>query len=163
MKFLEINSIIKTNTLLSRMQAFDPQRSLEIEVYSCKQTREQKRHKRIPKPLRFYICALELAFPDYSFSTATLNFFRKIPYSSIKNELSFVFFTLYKNNEDVKEFINYLDALLDQCIDMKNTEFFLVDESLLDDNDFHRIYILHNRKRIIVIKSILEKQNSHCF
>lgn len=143
------------------MQAFDPQRSLEIEVYSCKQTREQKRHKGIPKPLRFYICALEQAFPDYVFSSATLNFFRKIPYSAIKNELSFVFFTMYKNNEDVEEFINYLDALIDQCINMKNTDFLIVDESLLGDNDFHRIYILHDkdRKRIMIIKSILEKQH----
>lgn len=160
MKFLEINSITKTNALLSRLQAFDPRRSLEIEAYSCKQTREQKRHKNIPKPLRFYISALELAFPDYDFSTMEEESFRSISHGTLRNELSFVFFTMYKNHEDVEEFVSYLDALLEQCVDVKRAQFFIVEDNMLDDLDFHRIFIVHDkkRKRVLIIKSMLEKQ-----
>ncbi|ELA41030.1 uncharacterized protein VICG_01912 [Vittaforma corneae ATCC 50505] len=160
MKFLEIGSIIKTNALLSRLQAFDPRRSLEIEAYSCKQTREQKKHKTIPKPLRFYVSALELAFPYYDFSTMTKESFRNISHGMLKNELSFVFFTMYKNHEDVEEFVSYLDALLEQCVDVKRAQFFIVEDNMLDDLDFHRIFMVYDKRkrRVLIIKSILEKE-----
>ena len=111
MKFLDLNSLIKTNILFSRLQAFNAKRTLEIEAYSCKQTKEQKRYKNIPKPLRFYITALELAFPDYDFSRETNDSFDIISFEILKSELSFVFFTFYKNNEDVAEIIQYFSIV----------------------------------------------------
>jgi hypothetical protein len=160
MKFLGINSIIKTNALLSRLHTFDPRRSLEIEAYSCKQTREQKRHKKIAKPLRFYISSLELTFPDYDFSDLSIDSFKEISYKALRNELSFVFFTMYKNNEDVEEFISYLGALFEQCVDIERANIYIIENNLLDDLDFYKIFMIHDKRkrRILIIKSILEKE-----
>lgn len=159
MKFLEMNSIIKTNVLFSKLRAFDPKRSLEIEAYSCKQTRQQKRHKDLPKPLRFYISALELAFPDYDFSSETLSSFKPTTLESVKKELSYVFFTIYKNNEDVNELLAYLDALLEQCVNLRNSFIFTLDRIFSCDTDYYKVFILHDRKlrRVLIIKSVLEK------
>lgn len=161
MKFLEISSIIKTNALLSRLQAFDPRRSLEIEVYSCKQTREQRKHRDKPKPLRFYISALELTFPDYDFSEMTQEAFKVISYTVLKSELSFVLFTMYKNHEDVGEFIEYLDVLIGQCVDVRRSQFCVVEKDLLDDLNFHRIFVIYDKKkrRVMIIKSTLDVEN----
>lgn len=160
MKYLEINSIVKTNALLSRLHAFDPRRSLEIEAYSCKQTKEQKKHKNIPKPLRFYISALELTFPDYDFSSITNDSFKNIPYSALRNELSFIFFTMYKNSSDVEEFVSYLDALFEQCVEIKKARFFIVEKDVFEDLEFYKIFMIHDKKkkRVLIIKSILEKE-----
>lgn len=159
MKFLEMSNIIKTNALLSRLQAFDPKRSVEIEAYSCKQTKEQKKHRDIPKPLRFYISALELAFPDFDFSEMSLSGFNKITYNVVRNELSYVFFTIYKNCDDVEEFVVFLDTLLEQCINIKAAKFFLVDGTMFGDSDFHKIFLIYDSqiKRVVIIKSVLEK------
>lgn len=159
MKLLEISSITKTNVLFSRLRAFDPKRSLEIEAYSCKQTREQKRHKRLPKPLRFYISALELAFPDYDFSNETLSSFKHTTVDNVKSELSYVFFTIYKNEDDVSSLLAYLDILLSQCVSIKNTAIFVLDRVFSCDIDYYKVFILHDKKlrRILIIKSILEK------
>jgi len=159
MKFMEMNDIIKTNALFTRLKAFDPKLSLEIEAYSCKPTKEQKRHKNIPKPLLFYVCALELAFPDYDFSNEAMSSFAKTTLDNIKKELSYIFFTLYKNNEEVSELIAYLDALLEQCLDLKKTLAFIVDKPASTETGYHRVFLLHDRKlkRILVIKTALER------
>lgn len=159
MKFLEMNSIIKTNMLFSRLRAFDPKRTLEIEAYSCKQTKEQKRHKNLPKPLRFYISALELAFPDYDFSNVTLSSFKPTTLENVKKELSYVFFTIYKNSEDVSELLAYLDALLGQCVNLRTSSILTLDRIFSCDTDYYKVFILHDKKlkRILIIKSVLEK------
>ena len=154
-----MNNIIKTNALFSRLQAFDPKRSLEIEAYSCKQTKEQKKHKNIPKPLRFYISALELAFPDYSFSNEGLSSFKQSTLDNIKKELSFIFFTLYKNNDDVNDLLSYLESLLGQCINLKESSIFVLDRIFSSDSNYSKVFLIHDKKlkRILIIKSILEK------
>lgn len=159
MKFLELNNIIKTNILFSRLQAFDSRRTLEIEAYSCKQTKEQKRHRNICKPLRFYISALELAFPDYDFSNESIRSFNAISSQELKGELSFIFFTLYKNHNDVSELIHYLDILLEQCIDIRKSVFYSLDKSILCDSKYHKIFLIHDKqkKRVIIIKSIQQE------
>lgn len=159
MKFLEMGRITKTNVLFSRLRAFDPKRSLEIEAYSCKQTREQKKHKRLPKPLRFYISALEQAFPDFDFSNETLSSFKHTTVENVKRELSYVFFTIYKNKEDVNELLAYLDALLSQCVSLRKSAIFALDRVFSCDTGYHKVFILHDKRlrRILIIKSVLEK------
>lgn len=156
MKFLELNNIIKTNILFSRLQAFDSRRTLEIEVYSCKQTKEQKKHKNIQKPLRFYVSALDLAFPDHDFSNESMNSFDNISIETLKAELSFVFFTMYKNNEDVAELIQYLNILLDQCVDIHNSVFYIFNKPILSDPIYNNVFLIHDnkKKRVVIIKLI---------
>lgn len=162
MKFLELNSLIKTNILFSRLQAFNSRRTLEIEAYSCKQTKEQKKYRSIQKPLRFYISALDLAFPDYNFSNETMDSFDSISLDILKSELSFVFFTLYKNNEDVAELIDYLNILLQQCVDIDDSAFYVFNKPLISDSNDIRVFLIHDKKkkRVIILKSININESS---
>lgn len=160
MKFLELNNIIKTNILFSKLQSFDPRRTLEIEVYSCKQTKQQKKHRIIRKPLRFYVSALEMAFPDHDFSSESIRSFNKSSGQELKGELSFVFFTLYKNHSDVAELVQYLDNLLEQCVDVRHSVFYTLNKSILCDSDYHKVFLIHDKKskRVVIIKSIQQQR-----
>lgn len=159
MKFMEMNSIIKTNALFARLKAFDSKLNLEIEAYSCKQTKQQKRHKNIPKPLLFYICALEISCPDHDFSSESMSLFEKTTFENIKIELAFIFFRLYKNNEEVNELLKYFDALLDQCLDVSRTIAYVVDKPVSSETGFLRVFLLHDKrkKRILIIKLARER------
>lgn len=154
MKFLEINNIIKTNVLFSKLKAFNPNINLEIEAYSCKQTKEQKKYYKIPKPLRFYISVLELAFPDYDFSNETLSSFKKTSMDIVIKEMSYLFFVLYKNNDEVTELLSYLEALLGQCLNLRKTSVLLLDRTRFSESDYRNVFLLHDKKlkRIIVLK-----------
>lgn len=154
MKFITMLNIIRTNTLFSKLKTIDPRRSIEIEAYSCKQTRHQKSHKNMPKPLRFYISTLELTFPGHDFSNVPINMFRFTNLDAIRSEVSFVLFTIYKNQNDVSELLSFLDTVLAQSVSLRSSLFYSVDVPLISDDANIKAYMIHDRKkrRIIVLK-----------
>lgn len=158
MKFINMLNIIRTNTLLSKLNAIDPRQSIEIEVYSCKQTRMQKRHHRIPKPLRYYISALEETFSDYDFSKVSIAAFQKTTYGAILDELSFVFFTVYRNNDDVNQTLEFIDTIMNQCVNLRMSRFYVIDDLLNNEAERCRVALVHDTKlrRVVVIKSVTQ-------
>lgn len=158
MKFINMPNIIRTNTLFSKLNAIDPKQNIEIEVYSCKQTRVQKKHHSIPKPQRYYVSALEEAFNDYDFSKIPPDAFQKTTYEAILKELSFVFFTIYRNNDDVNETLEFLDTILNQCVNFKISRFYAIDDLFNNEVEKHKVFLIHDNKlrRVIVIKLITQ-------
>ncbi len=159
MKFMEMRNLLKTNILFSRLQLFDPKKTIEIEAYSCKQTKDQKRHKFIPKPLRFYISALELTFPDYDFSNEKYTSFKPTHIDYVKKEISFLFLTIYKNNNDASEFLTFFETVLGQVINLKNSKIFLVDIDLEGDSGYLKTFLFYDKKlkRILILKTNNQK------
>lgn len=147
-------NIIRTNTLFSKLKILDPRRSIEIEAYSCKQTKHQRSHYKMPKPLRFYVSTLELSLPDYDFSNASLSLFQNTSLDKIRSELSFILFTIYKNQEDVDELLSFFDRVLSQSVSLRNSLFYEVDFAALNEELSLKVFMIHDRKmrRIIVLK-----------
>jgi len=158
MKFINMLNIIRTNTLFSKLNAIDPKQNIEIEVYSCKQTRMQKKHYSIQKPLRYYISALEETFSDYDFSKTSINAFQKTTYQSILNELSFVFFTVYRNNDDVNQTLEFIDTIMNQCVNLRTSRFYVIDDLFNNEIEKCKVFLIHDTKlrRVVVIKSVTQ-------
>lgn len=159
MKYLDMPIIIKLNYFFSKLNALKPGIGLELETYSCKQTKNQKRHINIKKPLRFYISALEESFSDYDFSNEKAESFIKVTYPYIKKELEYILFTVYKNYDSVNETINYINNILNYCISIKKSSFFMIKNLFPNEEEQYRIFIIHDkdRKRVIIIKYIINK------
>lgn len=161
MKFMELTNITRTNRLFEKLREFDPKRTIDIEVYSCKQTKHQKTHWCIPKPFRFYISALEMAFPDYDFSQETIDIFKEVDMEAIKKELSFVFFTMYRNCEDVSEMVHFIEQILEQCVDTRKAQYYTVDTLFGDEAVVYKLYIIYDKKakRVLIVKSLCESES----
>jgi hypothetical protein len=54
MKYLEIKQILRTNEILKTIQEQYPI-ILDLEVYSCKNSKIYKMYKKTPKPLRYLL------------------------------------------------------------------------------------------------------------
>ena len=154
MKYINIPMVTQANALLSRLSAAVPKQGMEIEVYSCKQTKLQKQHRSIKKPLRYYISALEQAFPDYDLSRLTLANFANTDYALIQREISYVLFTVHKNIEDVNEMLLFMDRMMQGCVGVKNLQCYHVDRIFDTDTEKFRVYLMYDRaqKRIMLVK-----------
>ena len=156
MKYLEMPNILRTNALFSKLNALDPKQSVEIEVYSCKQTRQQKSHRDVQKPLRYYVSALEEAFGDYDFSGERGSSFHQTCYDFIRKELSFIFFTIYRNYDDVNEMLGFLDSILNQCVSIRSSMFYLIDDLFGNEAEKYKVFLIHDKKlrRVVIIKTL---------
>ncbi|KAI4292002.1 hypothetical protein PAPHI01_1276 [Pancytospora philotis] len=154
MKYINMPHILKANALMSQLDAIDDSAGIEIEAYSCKPTRMQKAHRRISKPLRFFITALEEAFDDYDFSAEPLDAFATTTYAAIKDDVSFVFFTKYKNCGDVDETMALFDELLRECVDLRASKLYAIDMPLGEAGEKFKVYLIHDakQKRVLLIK-----------
>lgn len=152
MKFIAMPNIFRTNALFSKLKALDPRRSIELEAYSCKQTRQQKALHDIPKPLRFYVATLEQALPDYDFSDAPRALFAPTSLEALREELSFVLFTIYRNQEDVRELLAFVDRVLEQCVRLRSCLFYVVSQP--GGETRVKVFLIHDtrRRRIVVVK-----------
>ncbi|KAI5175949.1 hypothetical protein PAEPH01_2203 [Pancytospora epiphaga] len=153
MKFISMPNILRANKLFSRLCAADPQSSIEMELYSCKQTRFQRMHYDIPKPLRFYISALEEAFGDHDFSESAKSFC-STTYANIRDEISFKLFKIQRNYEDVEESVGLFSAVLGQCVSLRNSVYYTVTQLYGDEEERKKVFLIHDRKRkrVVIIK-----------
>lgn len=154
MKYMDIPNINVINSLFSSLNFLNPKQSLEFEVYSCKQTKLQKRHLNLKKPLRFYVSALEESFIEYDFSNEQGSSFTRTTYEHIRNEMAYYFLALYKNSFEVERSIAKIEYVLNHCIQHKKASCFLVENSFYNELEIYRIYLLHNKncRRVILIK-----------
>lgn len=159
MKFLELSSILKTNRLFNKLKELDPKINIDIEVYSCKQTKHQKSHRTIPKPFRFYVSALEMSFTDYDFSQETIESFKPTNFNTIKDELSYVFFRIYKNCEDVSNILHFIELILEQCVSLERSKFYNVSNLFTNESSVFRVFVIYDiaSKRVLIIKNLEEK------
>lgn len=154
MKFMELSSLLRTNILFAKLKLLNPNQTVEMEAYSCKPTKSERKNKRrLPKPLRFYISALEMSFDDYDFSSYTASSFLATHMDFFKKELCFVLFKAYKNNEDVFEFVNYVTGVLNNVIQTKKCEIVLIDKFERQEEGRTKIFIFYNKKlkRIVMV------------
>lgn len=154
MRFMEMKNLLRTNALFSRIQLVDPRETIEIEAYSCKQTKKEKKYNCIQKPLRFYISVLDIIYPDYDFSGYRYSSFKRTTIDHVKKEISYIFLTIYKNNDDVNDFIFYYESFINQVINIKNSIIMLVDIDFDTESNHNKIFIFYNKKlkRILVFK-----------
>lgn len=155
MKFIDMPAIIQTNALLSRINVLDPKKSIEVELYSCKQTKVQKKHRNIKKPLRYYVSVLEETFGDFDFSGKSAESFVQITHEYLKKELSFILFTIYKNYEDVNELLLFMDNIFSSCVSVRHSLHCYIDNLFENESDNCRVFIIHDKKqkRVILIKT----------
>jgi len=157
MKYIDMQNINKTNALLSRLTAADPKMNIELEIYSCKQTKQQKKHHAIPKPWRFYISALESEFDDYDFSLQPQNSFLSTTFEDIHKELSYLMFTVFKNNEDVLETMAFVEKIINQCIFIKKSVCVRIENLLVNESEHTKVFLIYNKvlRRVVLIKILL--------
>lgn len=178
MKYLEMPNILKTNALFSRLNILDPTRSIEVEVYSCKETKKQKKNYNknynknnsrtsiesisstdvtnnilTNKLLKYFISALSESFPDYDFSNNPMNFFKETHYEFLISELAYILFTVYRNHEEVSEVLSFFDNILKQSIGIKAASIYYVENLFLNERDKYRVFLIYDKsmKRVIVI------------
>lgn len=159
MRFMEMKNLLRTNALFARLEPIDPNDTIEIEAYSCKQTKKERKCYTMPKPLRFYVSVLEMTYPDYDFSKFSYKSFIKTTIEHVKKEISFIFLTIYKNNDDVTEFISFYECIINQVICLKNCIIMLVDIEIDSEYLYQKTFLFYNKKlkRILVLKLSSQK------
>lgn len=153
MKYMEIDNLNKSNALFNRLHSLFPEQKLEIEAYSCKHTKDDKHIKHIGKPLRFYIRSLEISLPDFEFRSYTYHSFKKISYDFLKKEVTYMFFRIYKNIEDVNDMVDFFQKSTEQLITINKSEVFQI-ETLRTDLGQCKVFMIYNKrmKRIVLLK-----------
>ncbi|KAL6121073.1 hypothetical protein NUSPORA_02064 [Nucleospora cyclopteri] len=146
-----MTSLIKTNNLLTKLNNFKHGKTIEIEAYSCKNSKQQKKNNKLEKPLRFLISTLEMSFIDFDFSKNTIKDFKIVDSALLFKNLNYSFLTLSKNQQETAEYLEYLELLLNQCIDLKNSLIYRIE---VVDKSAVEVFMLYNKKmrRILVIK-----------
>lgn len=157
MRYLELSYISKTNKLFQKLQDLNPSLSIEMEAYSCKSSKKQKTERLIEKPLRYLLSALELCFPDYDFYGESWRSFKRRTMSEIKNEMTYSITTTHKNNEDVKEFVDFLTIILEKSIHLNGCEIFSYESRTgpFEDCYWHFSFLFFNkeRKRVVILNA----------
>lgn len=166
MKFLEISNIIKTNALLSRYNSFYKGKVLEIEAYSCKRTRKEKKSNPGPKPLAYLIGALESSFTDYEFRELNLNSFDKQSEKNVIDFINYKIFLACKCKNELSDHLLYLSLLFKQTIDIKQSEIYKYtlgderDKSMArstqdEEESTTTIFLIYNKKmkRVLMVKA----------
>ncbi|KAF9761827.1 hypothetical protein NGRA_2394 [Nosema granulosis] len=123
MKYLEINQILRTNEILKTIQEQYPI-ILDLEVYSCKNSKNYKVYRNVQKPLRYLLETLQQAFPDYSFTGETWSSFKKVDFQKVANELIYSFLTFYKVKEKVDELVEFLGLIIDKTMYIDECEIY---------------------------------------
>ncbi|ORD93839.1 YA60 [Enterospora canceri] len=157
MKFMEITHILKTNELFKKYMEFVSGKLIEIEAYSCKKSKEERMIRRIKKPLRFFISALEMSFIHYDFSKLNMGMFEKVDFNAFCQDLYNFMFYVCKCKDEANECIEYVKLVLQHCVN--------VDGAAIYGFKFHgdepgSVYLIYNKsmKRILLVKT-LDRQN----
>ncbi|WUR02774.1 repressor of RNA polymerase III transcription MAF1-like protein [Vairimorpha necatrix] len=87
MKYLQISQILKTNEIFKSIQEKHPSFTIDLEVFSCKSSKNDKIFNTLPKPFRYLVQTLALAYPDYDFENENALSFTLMPYQDVVNEL----------------------------------------------------------------------------
>lgn len=154
MKYLEINQILRTNEILKTIQEQYPI-ILDLEVYSCKESKNYKMYKNTPKPLRYLLETLQQAFPDYSFTGETWKSFKKIDFQSVANELIYSFLTFYKVKEKVDELVEFLGLIIDKTMYIDECEIYsyVNRRGPFEDNNWFFCFLFYSKmnKRVLYL------------
>lgn len=161
MRYLELNCISKTNKLFQKLQDLNPLLNIEMEAYSCKTSRKEKSEKLIEKPLRYLLSALGLCFPDYDFYSESWASFRRKTLDEVKNEIAYSITITHKNNEDVREFIDFLAIILEKSIHPSGCEIFSYENRVgpFEGCSWHFSFLFFNkkRKRVVILNAFSNK------
>ena len=154
MKFLELKDVIKTNELLRRYVDFSKGFFIELEAYSCKKTKEERKNKTVGEPLCFFINALEMAFDNDDFTGYTMEQFVQIQTNKLLSDLKYILFVYSKNEKETSEYINYFNVLLKQTIGISNANIYELTMKQSKEN----VYVIYNKKmkRVLLVKAQCE-------
>ncbi|EOB12073.1 hypothetical protein NBO_559g0002 [Nosema bombycis CQ1] len=154
MKFLEIKQILRTNEILKTIQEQYPI-ILDLEVYSCKNSKIYKMYKKTPKPLRYLLETLQRVYPDYSFIGEDWSNFKKLDYQNVANELIYSFLTFYKVKEKVDELVQFLGLIIDKTVFIDGCEIFSYTsrEGPFEKDNWHFCFLFYSRsnKRVLFL------------
>ncbi|KAI5148153.1 hypothetical protein ENBRE01_0141 [Enteropsectra breve] len=154
MKFIQSQNIVRTNNLFSRISAKGLDDWIEFEVYSCKETKEQRKNRDLAKPLRYYVFSLEQTFPDFDFTGISQSAFKRTSVETLRDEMYFLQLSFCKNSQDAEEFMELIKNVLETCIVIKQSIFYEIDPNTLKDATKSKVFMVHDRKqkRVLMIK-----------
>lgn len=161
MRYLELSCISKTNKLLQKLQDLNPLLNIEVEAYSCKSSKKQRVERFVEKPLRYLLSALELRFPDYDFYGESWKSFQKKSMGEVLNEVTYSINTAHKNNEDVKEFVGFLEVILHKSIDLSECMIFSYENRMGPFEDcfwyFSFLFFNKRQKRVVMLNAFMNR------
>lgn len=162
MRYLELKCISKTNKLFQKLQDLNPRLNIEVEAYSCKSSKKQRVEKGVEKPLRYLLSALELRFSDYDFYGESWRSFRRKTVTEVMNEMTYSINTAHKNNEDVREFVSFLEIILHKTINLGECEIFSYENRMGPFEScvwyFSFLFFNKRQKRVVMLNAFLTRR-----
>ncbi|ORD99145.1 YA60 [Hepatospora eriocheir] len=152
MKFIGNQFVFETNKIMKDLSSQEGIGNIvEMEVYSCKQTKESKKNNVLPKPLRFLISALEQHLPDYDFSETSMNAFQIASKEKLFTDLDFAIMTAIKNSNDANKILAYWTIVLKSILKLDKTQFYIF--NFIEDKN-NLLYLLYekNGNKVVILK-----------
>lgn len=155
MKFLEMETIAKANYLLiqikNKFMKSPYGKNIEIEAYSCKNSKLDKTRKSLKKPLKFLIGVLELSFINFEFNKLTMESFEVVTEATLLHELNYEVFLDLKCKNATIDCLHYLKLLFNLSINIKHATVYRL---TINCDTFKTIYLIYNKKmkRILLVK-----------
>ncbi|UTX46562.1 Maf1 regulator protein [Encephalitozoon intestinalis] len=163
MRYLEMSCISKTNKLFQKLQDINPQLNIEVEAYSCKSSRKQRGQRDVEKPLQYLQSALGLRFPDYDFHGESWRSFERKTLEEVLREVAYSISTTHKNSEDVKEFVGFLEMILDRSIDTGSCLIFSYKNRMgpFEDCFWYFSFLLFSKrqKRVVMLNAFMSRSD----